>query len=67
MPSLDALHQIYHLALDPALGGVLVWVIRLLLAFRDHPPHSHVNGKIVYAKGFDPPKVEELKVNAERN
>lgn len=56
----DLVHQIFHYALDPVLFGALVWVIKLLLAFRDFPPHRHINGKIVYAKGFEPPRTEEL-------
>ncbi len=36
---------------------------RLYNLFSDNPPHRHVNGKIIYPKGYEPPLVESLHGN----
>jgi hypothetical protein len=33
---------------------------RFYALFEDNPPHRHLNGKIIYPKGYEPPVVENL-------
>lgn len=33
---------------------------RLMDVLKDYPPHLHVNGKVIYPKGFEPGKVARL-------
>jgi hypothetical protein len=33
---------------------------RVYNVLRDFPPHRHINGKIIYPEGYDPPRVENL-------
>jgi hypothetical protein len=35
---------------------------RLMDVLKDYPPHLHVNGKLVYPKGFEPGTITRLNV-----
>ncbi len=39
---------------------VLVKVSRIMEALADYPPHRHVNGKILFPKGYEPGAVERM-------
>ena len=34
---------------------------RILDVLKDFPPHRHMNGKIIYPKGFAPSEIETLE------
>lgn len=38
-------------------------VIRLVAMLKDFPPHKHINGKILYPKGYEPGQVETLRLS----
>jgi hypothetical protein len=51
-----------HLLEIVVLGTPLWWGgIRLVNVLREYPPHRHVNGKIEYPKGMEPPVVRPLE------
>lgn len=33
---------------------------RLLDVMEDFPPHRHVNGKVLFPKGYAPPRIERM-------
>jgi hypothetical protein len=33
---------------------------RFYTLFKDYPPHRHINGKILFPSGYEPPTVEKL-------
>ena len=40
----------------------LLWgTFRLMSLLRDYPPHRHINGSILFPKGYEPPEVAKLK------
>lgn len=40
---------------------ILVWkIFRVVVVFREYPPHLHVGDKIKFPVGMEPGKVEEL-------
>lgn len=36
---------------------------RVMGILQDYPPHRHINGKVIYAKGFEPTPVETIGAN----
>lgn len=54
------LHAIEACAVLPIAWKVNRVLNRYLDVFKDHPPHRHINGKILYPKGFEPPQVQTL-------
>ena len=44
----------------PSCAGLLIALGRMRQLMKDYPPHSHVNGSIVYPRGFEPPEVRQL-------
>lgn len=43
------------------VAAPVTWAcVRLVTVFRDFPPHLHVNGKILYPKGYEPPRTESI-------
>lgn len=47
-------------ALFGAAWRMFTWAKRMDDMTRDFPPHHHINGKISYPKGYEPPLVEQL-------
>ena len=40
---------------------------RLLNVLGDYPPHRHINGKISYPHGYEPPLVESMDLKQNSN
>lgn len=39
----------------------LLWgAFRLMTLLKEYPPHRHINGKILFPHGYEPPEVEKL-------
>lgn len=53
------------LSICATLGGAAWALIRkldeVLIFFREFPPHRHVQGKILYPKGYAPEEPEDLQ------
>lgn len=45
-----------------AAWAVLRKLTRILDAFENFPPHRHVNGKILFPKGFEPTAIESRQI-----
>jgi hypothetical protein len=60
----------FHLVeLIAVLGGVIKVVTdvgKIRAMFQDFPMHRHVNGKIIYPKGYEPSEIEQLTVASGR-
>jgi hypothetical protein len=41
---------------------ILYTAIRLHSLMKDFPMHKHVNGKVLYPKGYEPTRVETLEI-----
>lgn len=56
--------QLFHAVIAAAGAGIfaLLWyIVRLLVVFKDNPPHRHVSGKILYPKGWSPGRIERAE------
>jgi hypothetical protein len=49
------------LCVAPATWFVIRTANRYYYAMKDFPPHRHINGKIMYPRGLEPPVVEALE------
>jgi hypothetical protein len=39
----------------------MLWgAFRLMSLLRDYPPHRHINGRILFPKGYEPPEVMRM-------
>jgi len=61
MPSIEVIaHGVETVTfLWAALKGFRV-MDRFYTLFKDYPPHRHINGKILFPSGYEPPSVEKL-------
>lgn len=56
-----SLSTFLQLATMVVIGGPLWYaVIRYVVVFKEYPPHRHINGKLEYPRGFEPPVVRSL-------
>jgi len=57
-------HELLHAIADTVLAGLLIpsiWgAVKLFILLRSFPMHLHVNGKVVYPEGWEPPVVKAL-------
>lgn len=59
------LENLYHLSEALAVIFACLKAVRVFNRhenlYKDFPPHRHVNGKILYPRGFSPQKLEDLE------
>jgi hypothetical protein len=45
----------------------LLWgAFRLMSLLRDYPPHRHINGTILFPRGYEPPETEKLTLSSQQ-